>query len=86
MQKEAQANMHKMNEQVESTTKNTILEPIGKMYADFITQFEQSKPIIGDFDLKSDVKAMSEKYFNGRKTFLEYIEKHEFPKQSLRKS
>lgn len=45
------------------------------MYADFIAQFEQSKPIIGDFDLKSDVKAMSEKYFNGRKTFLEYIEK-----------
>lgn len=76
MQKEAQASMHKMNEQVESTTKNTILEPIGKMYADFITQFEQSKPIIGDFDLKSDVKAMSEKYFNGRKTFLEYIEKN----------
>ncbi|MFZ1255411.1 MAG: hypothetical protein WAR77_03620 [Saprospiraceae bacterium] len=76
IQKDAQNAVSNLNGQVETNTKNTILEPIGKLYADFLKQFDQSKPIIGDFNLKADVKAMSEKYFNGRKTFLDYIEKN----------
>lgn len=75
-QKEAQKAVKSMNEQIVSGTKNTVLEPIGKMYSDFMNQFEQSKTVIGDFDLKEDVKAISEKYFKGRKTFLDYVEKN----------